>query len=174
MELKQFITERITKNKLALDIDTAYETVMKYGEIYPESTDIKRFFHYVLNTIGAKLHTVDHEISEILGWLKVRGRGEITFYEFETPEDYLNWLNARFEIYKSLNYDDTRLLNFIEMSCMDFITDITTTCRYEITNNKEWLYVTKDKFSFDSDTTKSHIKYIVSMFNKGYIFKPIN
>lgn len=138
MEIKSFVEERIRKNHLPLNVDECVDLIKKYESVYPDVDEMKRFFYVVLNKVGSILNKVDHDLNELLGWLRVRGRNDINFFEFEDEEDYINWLNARIILYSKLtDKGDIRLLNFLELSTMNFITDITTKCVYELSNETE-------------------------------------
>ena len=173
MDIKQFIQERINKNHLSIDIDECLDTIKKYEDIYPDTTEIKRFFHYILNKVGGILNNIDHEYAEIYGNLKVRGKKDITFYEFDFEEDYLEWQKYRLDVYKSIkNYDDNRLLNYVELSTMNMISDIFTNCKYELYKDTELIIFNKVGYGTDKDKL-SFIKYLGTKFKDGYSFRPI-
>jgi len=174
MDIKEFIKERITKNHLNIDLNDCYNTIQKYESIYPDTSEIKRFFHYVVNKCGSIVIPIHEDNAEILGFLKVRGKGDITFFEFEDEEDYLNWLQVRGELYDNIkNNNDLRIVNYVELSTMNFITDITTTCKYElIAPDYTVTYFSKTGFGTDQDD-RSFIKFLGTKFKDGYTFKPI-
>lgn len=174
MEIKDYVEERIVKNQLPLDVIDCVNLIDKYQTVYPDVDEMKRFFYVVLNKVGAILNNVDDELNEILGWLRVHGRNNINFYEFEEEEDYLNWLQARVHLYENLtDLNDIRLINFLELSTMNFIADITTKCSYVLTNGKDTIYFTKNGYGTTNQDKLSFIKYIVEKFTEGYNFKPI-
>ena len=173
MEIKNYVEERILGNQLPLDIIDCITLIDKYESVYPEVDSMKRFFYVVLNKVGAILNEVDHDLNELLGWLKVRGRNNINFFEFDDEEDYLNWLNARFYLYQKMtDENDIRLLNFLELSTMNFIADLSTSCKYQLTKGKETIIFNKTEYGTDNSNV-SFIKYLGSKFKEGYNFKPI-
>lgn len=175
MELKLYISERIKLNNLPIDVDNAYMTVKLYADIYPDMTEFERFFQYILNEISQHLVEIDEEIAEILGFLSVHKakNSDIVYYKFLTQEDYLDWLHYRIKLYNGLSKDNIRLLNFVELSTLDFISDIITNQKYELFNNKQKFIVNKTEFSNDKDTKISFIKYLGNQYKNNYSFKPI-
>jgi hypothetical protein len=173
MDIKEFVTERITKNNLPLNANECLEIMKKYEEIYPDVSEIKLFFHLVLNKVGGILNKIDHDCAEMFGNLKVKGRGEITFYEFDFEDDYLEWQQLRLEVYKQLDdLGDIRLVNYVELSTMNVISDIFTKCKYELISDKNKVsIVNKTGYGTDQDT-QSFIKFMGTKFKEGYSFKP--
>lgn len=173
MDIKEFIIERKNKNHLNFDIEECLNAIKSYGDIYPESTEIKRFFHYILNKVGGIVNNIDNGYAELLGNLKVRGKTDITFYEFDCEEDYLDWQVVRLDIYEKLkDKNDSRLLNFLELTTMNMISDIYTNSKYELLNGDKTILF--NKLGYGTDVGKaSFIKYLGSMFKEGYSFKPI-
>ena len=119
------LEERVNTYNLPLDVNTVHQVCMDYINIYPDTTYNERFYLYILNNIGSVLTTINEDIGEILGWLKVKKIDNMICYEFETPEDYLAWINNRhiFYMHEELSLTDIRLLNFVELSCIDFISN---------------------------------------------------
>jgi len=173
MEIKDYVEERVLKNQLPLVVVDCVKLIDKYEEIYPEVDSMKRFFYVVLNKVGAILSTVDKDLNELLGWIKVRGKNSINFYEFEDEGDYLNWLQGRQYLYEKLtNVDDIRLLNFLELSTMNFISDINTNCKYQLSKDNDIIIFNKVEYGTDNSNV-SFIKYLGGKFKEGYNFKPI-
>jgi hypothetical protein len=174
MDIREFVEERVDKNHLSIDVDTCIDTISKYGVLYPEASEMKRFFHYVLNTVGGILNAVDHECTEMLGSLKVRGRGDITFFEFDHDEDYRDWLGMRLRVYnKIVDVRELRLLNYVELSTMNMISDIFTECLYELIDvDGSAVHFKKTGYGTDRDK-QSFIKFLGTNFKKGYTFRPL-
>ncbi len=174
MDIREFVTERITKNSLPLNTDECLDIMKTYEEIYPGVSEIKLFFYLVLNKVGGILNDIDHDYAEMFGNLKVKGRGDITFYEFDFEDDYLEWQQLRLEVYKKIDdIDKIRLVNYVELSTMNVISDIFTKCKYElISKNDKVTIMNKTGYGTDQDT-QSFIKFMGGMFKDGYSFKPI-
>jgi len=172
--IKDFVHERITKNHLAIDVAKCLEVIEKYADIYPDISEIKRFFQFVLNTVGGILTDIDEDSSELFGSLAIRGKTGITFYEFVFDEDYAAWLVLRLKVYQEIkNVDDLRLLNYVELSTMNMITDIKSTGKYELIA-KDGTVTTFNKSGYGTDQdSKSFIKFLGGKFKEGYSFKPV-
>lgn len=172
--IESFVKERITKNFLSIDEKVCLETIKKYEAIYPDTSEIKLFFHYVLNLVGGVLAEINIDYAEMYGNLKVRGKKDITFFEFDFEEDYLDWQKVRLAIYPQIkNNADLRLLNYAELSTMNMISDIYTKCNYElISKDGKVTYFEKTGYGTDQDK-QSFIKFLGTKFKQGYSFKPI-
>lgn len=174
MDIESFVRERIEKNRLPIDINKCLTILEKYKEIYPGVTDVKLFFYYVLNRVGGILNDIDHDYAEMFGNLQVKGRADITFYSFDFEDDYLEWQRLRLEVYpKITNLDDIRLINYVELSTMNMISDIFTNCKYELSHNGQFIRIfNKTGYGTDQDT-QSFIKFLGGKFKEGYSFKPV-
>ena len=173
MKLNDFIFNKITHNNLPLNINECINTVEQYKNIYEVNNEYKLFFYYIKNKVGDILNKFDHEISEIFGDLKIGGKSDITFFDFELEEHYVEWMQLRFDLYKELTNDEIRLLNYAELTIMNFISDIYSECKYElIDKNGKVTYFNKTKYGNDQ-TTQSFIKFLGTKFKEGYSFKPI-
>jgi len=146
----------------------------KYQEIYPGVSEIKLFFHFVLNKVGGILNNIDVEYAEMFGNLKVKGRSDVTFYEFEDESDYLEWQKMRIDVYRAVtDLGDTRMLNYIELSTMNTISDIFTKCKYELIGDDGKVNViNKTGYGTDQDTL-SFIKFMGGKFKDGCTFRAI-
>jgi len=174
MNIKEFITERINKNKLSVDIDECLNVIEKYKDIYPGISDTKLFYYFIKNKVGGILNNIDHDYAEMFGNLKIKNRENIIFYEFEFEEDYLEWQPLRLEVYsKIINNNDIRLLNYVELSNINLISDTFTKCKYELIYNSQCVSTfNKIGHSTDQDT-QSFIIFLSGKFKDGYSFKPI-
>jgi hypothetical protein len=199
MGIRAYITERIRKNSLPIDVDQCLETIRSYRTVYPDVADEKLFFYYILNSVGAILAAIDMEQAEHLGWLRVRGRDSITFYEFEEEEDYYAWLAVRPFFYERIkDHNDMRILNFLDLSIINYIQDIETKRIYTLVKPTDLLHPkTIQKTGYGTDQAQersgsflqrlwdlllnrkternekqSFIKYIVAQFTDGYVFIP--
>lgn len=175
--IKEYITERILLNHLDINIDECLAVIKTYETIYANVSEKERFFLYIKNKVGEILTDIDEDMSEILGWLHVhKSKQEIVYYLFETDEDYYNWLSVRKELYKKLGdkHKCIRLLNFLELSTMNFISDIITSCDYITYTDTDTNGFSKNGYGVSSNNTLSFIKYIGMKFKNGYNFKPIN
>lgn len=173
MSLNQFIKHKINNNKLPLNVNDVINIVEQYKTIYQVNHEYKLFFYYIKNKIGEILTNFDHDICELFGDLKINGKGDISYYNFELEDHYFEWLQLRYDIYNKLNKDQIRLLNYTELTIMNFISDIYTECKYElIDNNGNITYFNKTKYGNDQ-TTQSFIKFLAIKFKEGYSFKPI-
>lgn len=168
MNIVEFINERKTKNHLNFPVDECLSYIENYADTHVESTPIKSFFHYIKNYVIDKLSTSD------LTKLKVRGKKDITFYEFDEDEDYQTWLIQRLDVYSKINDTDLlRLLNFLELTTMNFITDIVSNQNYELIDIKDNIkHFIKTGYGTNQDT-QSFTKYLGVNFKQGFSFKPI-
>lgn len=201
MEIRAYIAERIRKNSLPIDIDQCLETIKAYRSVYTDVNDEKLFFYYVLNRVGAILSAIDMEQAEHLGWLRVRGRDHVTFYQFEEEEDYYAWLAVRPFFYERIeNFDDIRIMNFLDLSIINYIQDIETKRTYQLirpkdgssndqktiqktgygtdqSSGKKWTFFNRvldvllNRKKAQNDK-QSFIKYMVAQFTDGYVFIP--
>lgn len=172
--IKDFVEQRVELNHLPINIDECVSVIEKYTDIYPGVSEIKRFFHYVHNQVGGILNRVNPEFTELFGNLVIRGKTDITYYLFVFDEDYLEWLRLRVQLYSELtNPDDIRLLNYVELSTMNMITDLTSTDKYELISF-DGIITTFNKTAYGTDQDgKSFIKFLGGKFKEGYSFKPI-
>lgn len=172
MDIAKFVNERIHKNHLPINPDECLDTMKKYEEIYLGVPEIKLFFHFVLNKVGGILNAIDVEYAELFGNLKVKGRADITFFEFEDEDDYHEWQKLRIDAYKAItDVCDVRVLNYVELSTMNVISDIFTKCKYElIDNDGKSTIINKTGYGTDQDT-QSFIKFMGGKFKEGYTFK---
>lgn len=176
---RDYIKNKINKNHLPLDVDETFKIVNYFKEhnLYKDYTDYQLLYQYILNLAGSIIANIDMSTAECFGYLKpkVSYKKEVIYYEFFTEPDYYDWLNSRKEIYANVNsYDDLRILNFVEMCTMNFITDINTESKYEIYNNclKKIDTIIKTKFGVDKSNL-SFIKYLASEFYKENVYKHI-
>jgi len=199
MEIRAYIVERVKKNSLPIDIDQCLDTIKSYRLVYPDVNDEKLFFYYILNRVGSILSAIDMEQAEHLGWLRVRGRDSITFYEFEEEEDYYAWLAVRPFFYKNIkDYDDIRILNFLDLSIINYIHDIESKRTYHLIkpatpndvkiiqktgygtdqiSSKKWTFLRRLmnillNRKVGRNDKQSFIKYMAAQFTNGYIFIP--
>lgn len=178
---EDFVKQRIALNHLSINPDECLDVIEKYADIYPGISEIKRFFHFIHNKVGGILTDLDskfagsyHECAELFGTLVIRGKTNITFYEFVFHDDYTEWLHNRIAIYAELtDIDKIRLLNYVELSTMNMISDITTMCKYVlIAKDKTVSTFEKTGYGTDRDA-QSFIKFLGTKFKEGYTFKPI-
>lgn len=173
MEIRKYVEERISKNKLPLDIDEVVNLIKEYKDIYPDVSEMGRFFHVIKNKVGSIINNIDHNTAEFLGWLKIRSVNDIYFFKFEEEEDYYSWLEYRINIYNKItNKEDIRLLNYLELSTINLVKDILTESEYLLFNDIESFIFKKNGYNVDKET-KSFIKYISEKFTNDYLFKPI-
>jgi len=93
IDIKNYVSTKIKKNNLPLNVDECLNIIKQYRSMFDGEDDIKLFYRYILNRVGQILVlNTNEDISELLGWLRIRGRNSIIFYEFETEEDYFEWL----------------------------------------------------------------------------------
>lgn len=169
MDLRQYIEDRRVRNKLNFDID---ECITYITEKYTDSnaTLYKRFFYYVRENVYNSFVMLENNLFE----LKIRGKSDTPFYEFESDEEYKKWLRFRRDFYASVNdLQNFRMLNFLELSLMNFITDLTTLQEYElISPTGEISKFKKIGYGTDQDQ-QSFIKYLGRKFKEGFTFKAI-
>lgn len=172
IDIKEFVRERVEKNHLPIDVDKALAAIEAYKSVYPNETEIKLFFYYVKNEVGGIINKLDHHVAEHLGWLLVRGRGNITFYEFDDEDDFLVYLEQRPRIYAMLDNDQKRMLNYLELTTMNFIHDITTKSKYVLEKGGAEIKFEKTGYG-QTFNTMSFIKYVGQQFKDGYTFTPV-
>jgi len=135
-----------------------------------EANIYKRFFYYVREKVYDSFVMYENNLFE----LKIRGKLNTPFFEFEKDEDYIKWLRDRKEFYASVNtIENFRMLNFLELSLMNFITDLTTLQEYElIAPDGSTKNFKKIGYGTDQDQ-QSFIKYLGRKFKQGFTFKAI-
>jgi hypothetical protein len=186
-DLRKYVKNKIDKNQLNLDIDQTILMIISYRKIYENVSDDILFFHYIMNKVGEILNkyvTNDNEKKELelLGWLRVRGslNSKVVYYEYETDDEFYQWLQYRIKYYKRMiDVKDIRMINYLELSTMNFITDINTNCDYTLqkleykssVGTKNILNFKKTEYGTNQDNL-SFIKYVSNKFNQGYIFYP--
>lgn len=181
MTIEDFVKLKIDSNKLELDYEYVIETIYsmkKSGQ--PYNNEMELFYYFLLNMLGQIILTIDDgdvKRVELMGWLKVKSSiydgKEMYFFRFETEDDYYNWLNIRKDIYKQLtDPKEIRILNFIELSTFDFVSDNITNGKYVITNGEKNIKIQKTGMVCTRKKEK-FIKHIASYFNNNYIYKPI-
>lgn len=187
--LRTFVQNKIEKNQLNLDIDETISIIESYRKVYEDSTDEKRFYHYIMNQVGMILNKyaetdLERKEIELIGWLRVRGssRTNVVYYEYETDDEFYQWLQYRLKFYDRIKkHDEVRLINYLELSTMNFIQDISTNCSYFLTKetaidekitNFSGHRIEKNGYGTDQDNL-SFIKYMSTKFNDGFNFKPV-
>jgi hypothetical protein len=168
MNLHEYIEDRRIKNQLNFDMSKCEEYItQKYTDSVADV--YKRFFYFVREDVYELIH---HLGENNLFELKVRGKGETPFFEFECEEHYKKWLQFRKKIYASINdLKHLRMINFLELSLMNFITDLTTLQEYEIIAPDGTISkFLKTGYGTDQDR-QSFIKYLGRKFKEGFTFK---
>lgn len=173
--IRSYVYERVQLNHLPIKVDECLAVIETYETIYANVSEMERFFLYIKNTVGEFLSEINEDMSEILGWLHVhKSKQDIVYFLFETEEDYYNWLCVRKDLYDKLENDDhIRLLNFLELSTMNFISDIISKCEYKMYKSNNIINFKKDGYGVNVQSGISFIKYIGTNFKKEYNFKPI-
>jgi len=170
MDLRHYIEDRRIRNHLNFDMSKCEEYITtKYttsdADIY------KRFFYFVReNVIESITMFGENNLYE----LKVRGKGNTPFFEFESDQEYKKWLQLRKLYYYHIHdIQQLRMLNFLELSLMNFITDLTTLQEYElIAPNRNITKLIKNGYGTDQDQ-QSFIKYLGRKFKEGFTFKAL-
>lgn len=179
MNLKEFVQQKIESNKLSLDLDIVLSEIEKLKNTISYEDEFELFYIHILNLLGNIILTVDgdHLRAEMMGWLKVKKTSYndklMYFYRFETEDDYYYWLNNRIDIYDKLDdILEIRLLNFIEMSTFDFVSDGISNCKYKLfkTNGK---YDILQKTGMITNDGNKFMKVIAKHFNDGNYYKPV-
>lgn len=178
--IKEYVDSKIKKNSLPIDLDKTLDIInqLNDGGMYNKYTLQQIFYQYILNLAGNIIAKIDIDISECFGYLKPKESFKsknIIYYEFFTEEDYYEWLNNRKTIYdKITNYDDIRLLNFVEMCTINFNTDISTNTEYEILDKTLKLVENINKTGgIIENKTGTFITYIVEQFYKNNVYKVV-
>lgn len=190
----KWIADKIDKNRLPIELDDYIWSCEKLVVKYPDLDEYKLFYQYIIDQIFAdifhyRLSIYDNTdkivatAGNIIRRVKLRGLNT-TYYEFDQA-DYEEWSVVRTHLYSKYDFKDPydvpqlRLLNYFEMSCMNFITDITSKSNYESVHIKwktheydVWKRFEKTGFGVSNDNI-SFIKYIKKIFNEDYIFKPV-
>ena len=189
-----WIQDKIDKNRLPISLPDYEYTLEKLVVKYPDLDEYKLFYQYIIDQIfldifhyRLSIYDETDKIVAVAGNIirraKLRGLNT-TYYEFDLI-DYEEWLKVRTHLYSRYNFGNTydvsqlRLLNYFEMTCMNFITDITSECDYETAHIQwsthkydVWKKFRKTGFGVDRDSL-SFIKYVKMIFNDDYIFKPV-
>lgn len=178
MSTIQIIKDKITENNLNLDVDIVLKAIEELKTDNISDDKLYLFYTYILNLVGDIISKVaDDKIVEILGWLKIKNTiykdKSMYFYRFETDDDYSLWLIKRKEIYSKLDdYKEIRILNFLELSTFDFISDVDSNCRYRVYNKLEKITIQKAGMVCTKDNSKFN-KTLANYFKENFIFKPI-
>lgn len=179
MNLKEFVQQKIESNKLGLDLNIVLEDIEKLKGSVSYEHEFELFYIHMLNLLGNIVLTIDgnHLRAEMLGWLKVKSSSYndklMYFYRFETEDDYYYWLNNRIDIYSKLNdVSEIRLLNFIEMSTFDFVSDGINNCKYKLYKLNGRNEVLQKTGMITNDGHK-FMKIIAKHFNDGNYYKPV-
>jgi hypothetical protein len=163
-ELKLYST-KIANNALPINTEDILMVYHKYKEIYPGISDLGIFFQYLRNYVGSFLMHIDMDVTEHLGWLELVDE-ERTYFYFPDEEDYLTWLGVRIAMYSKLNKDKARILNYLELSVLNFVTDRTTKCKYKTIKDGVQDYHIKDNVKFGTTD-------LAKLFQDGHIFIPV-
>lgn len=167
--LLEYIEERKFKNKLLFDAVECFDYITtKYTS--SEANTHKRFFYYVRENVYNSFLNIENNLFE----LKIRGKSVTPFFEFEHDIEYRKWLQFRKDFYSSKNTIGTfRMLNFLELSLMNFITDLTSLQEYElIAPDGSSTKFKKIGYGTDQDQ-QSFIKYLGRKFKQGFTFKAL-
>ena len=172
MELRAYIKERIEKNKLPLDLDHTCKHSILYKE-KDDKCDFICFFRYLLNIIGGDINEINEEYTELFGLLQIKKakQSKMIYYRWLTEEDYFDWLNVRKEIYLKLNKENTRILNFIELSTLDFLSDIRSYEKYKLYNKDTTIIFNKKGYTADLLKNQSFIKYLSRQYMNGFTYE---
>jgi len=177
--IETFVKNKLDKNKLDLNLVTVLSMINSYKSVY-NTTEEKMFFHYIMNEVGYILNKysnseLETKELELLGWLRIKGsdKTKIIYFEYETDDEFYQWLQYRLKYYERINnINEIRLINYLELSTINFIQDITTNSSYVLKKHKcKDIHILKTGYGTDQDNL-SFIKYISSKFNDGYIFIP--
>lgn len=168
--LTAYIEERRIKNHLYFDMNKCIEYItQRYTDI--DANKNKRFFYFVREEV----YDIIKQYGENnIFKLKVRGKGTTPFFEYENENDYKDWLHMRKQIYAApIDIKNLRMLNFLELSLMNFITDLTTLQEYEIISPDNVITkFRKTGYGTDQDQ-QSFIKFVGSKFKQGFTFKAL-
>ena len=169
MNLREYIEDRRARNQLDFDMAKCEEYITNQYTA-SDANVYKRFFYFVRENVNECIKVNENNLNE----LKVRGKGETPFFEFECEEHYKNWLQIRKKIYSHIaDIPSLRMLNFLELSLMNFITDLTTLQEYEIiSKDGKTTKILKTGYGTDQDQ-QSFIKYLGRKFKEGFTFKAI-
>lgn len=176
MELKKYIKERIVKNKLPLNVEEVHNICLELLKEDNDECHNKIFFKYVLNLVASYINEINPGYTELLGLLKVNKAkiGNIIYYRWLTEEDYYEWLHIRSEIYSKLNENQKRLLNFIELSTLDFLSDINSINKYILYKDKKRMLLNKSGYSCEQTNKTSFVKYLGAQYKQGYTFEVLD
>lgn len=168
--LRQYIEDRRVRNHLHFDMSKCEEYITeKYTS--SDANVYKRFFYFVREDVYDIISKFgENNIFEI----KVRGKGNTPFFEFDCDEQFKKWLQYRKKIYSApIEIQRLRMLNFLELSLMNFITDLTTIQEYELISPEGVISKFK-KIGYGNDQDQqSFIKYIGRKFKQGFTFKAL-
>jgi hypothetical protein len=168
--LQEYIEDRRVRNHLHFDMAECEEYITtKYTS--SDANKHKRFFYFVREDV---YNIVSKFAENNLFEIKVRGKNATPFFEFENPNEYKNWLHYRRKIYQSpIPIPRLRMLNFLELSLMNFITDLTTLQEYEL-HSPEGNITKFKKIGYGTDQDQqSFIKYLGRKFKEGFTFKAL-
>jgi hypothetical protein len=171
----EWLKSKIEKNKLPFSYEFCVAYMESVKDQFPDYDEYKLFYAFLRDQVWLSVECRDEETRSLIMGLEIRGKNT-TFYEFNSDEEYRRWLDLRMRLYEGLDHTTTRslrILNYFEMSIMNFITDIQTSTEYVAykgSNKKN--FVKLGHYSSESKTT-TFMKYIKEIFNKGIHFKPL-
>lgn len=168
METIKIYEDKIAKNMLPIDVQDIVAVYESYKKLYPDITDLGIFFNYIRNKMGSILVPLDEEIGEVLGWLRLQD-GMNVYFIFDDSDDYQLWMDHRVYVYNGMDDDTIRLLNYLELSIFNFVTDRKNKCNYLAYNRDRSESI---KFQYDG-TRRDDKNQLVQLFNMGYLFVPI-
>jgi hypothetical protein len=117
-----------------------------------------------------------HELEELLGWLEVHKHKimEVVYFYMPDSADYARWKVYRKDLYNSLtNADDIRILNYVEMSTINFITDISNT-NYILSNGVETIKLSQIGYNIEYNGERASFIHVLGKYFKlGYTYKII-
>jgi hypothetical protein len=176
----EWIKNRIAKNNLPITNEEVATAFADYDrlKIHTDLNKYERFYRFILDELIWSVSIIDQgdRVGQLLEGIKIRGV-KTTFFEFDTPEEYAEWISVRRYIYSRHPFDtdskNLRLLNYFEMCMMNFITDITTVEEYVAFKDGKSIHFQKTGFNSSKDKSGSFINYLKGLFNQGYVFKPV-
>jgi hypothetical protein len=172
MMLREYIRERIEKNKLPLDLDHTSSHSILYKE-KNDNCEYIGFFRYLLNLVGGAINDINPDYAELFGLLQIKKakQSQMIYYRWLSEEDYYEWLNIRKDVYTNLNNENKRILNFIELSTLEFLSDIKSNTKYKLTNNSGHIIFNKNGYTASILKNGSFIKYLSNQYMQGYTFE---
>lgn len=171
-EVTKYVKDKINNNLLNLDIEEVVKILYVLEKEYNIHCYKILFMKYIHNLIVSIIN--DKNITNIFSHIEITKHRimDIVYYQYLDNGEYEAWKTLRPEIYDKLNFNDIRLLNYFEMSTLNFITDISD--KTFIIYNNDKVYTVEQKgynIYYNRDKQTPFMSFLSKYFRLNYAFK---